>query len=93
MKDGFKFKIGRDDGCHIKINNQTLGDRHSEIMYKDGNFQFRNKSQKYVSWLRLSPKSLPSQNFKIDVGDIFRLSSRKSFLIEGIVNSFEKNKT
>lgn len=89
LKEGYKIKIGRSDKCNIQVNNNTLADRHSEICYKDCTFYFKNCSMKYMSWLRLSPKSIRSENFKIIKGDIFRLSSKKSFLVESIVDDIK----
>lgn len=46
-----------------------------------------------MSWLRLSPKSVKSEAFKLEVGDIFRLSSKKSYIVESITNELLKFQT
>jgi hypothetical protein len=29
LKEGFKFKVGKSDLCHVKINNPALADKHA----------------------------------------------------------------
>lgn len=82
LKEGFKIKIGKSDQANIKINNSTMADKHAEIYYKECCFYFKGCHQSLPSWQKLSPKSVKSEPFKLKPGDIFRLSGKKSFLVD-----------
>lgn len=82
LKEGFKIKIGRSEKCHIRINIPSIAEKHSEISYKNGEFYFKNFHTSLSSWHRLSPKAVRSDPIRLCKGDIFRLSSKKSFLVE-----------
>jgi hypothetical protein len=90
LNEGFKIKVGKSDPCHIRINSPNIADKHSEIYYKDHNFYFKNCHPNYTSWIRLSQKSMPSDIFRLSVGEIFRLSSKKVFTVENITNELTK---
>lgn len=82
VRDNFKIKIGKSENCHFRIDIPSLAEKHAEIYYRDGVFSFRDCSGfSSGCWRRLSQRSIRSEGFKLSKGDIFRLSSKKSFYI------------
>jgi hypothetical protein len=56
--------------------------KHAFIKYEGQKFWFIDRNSSSGSWLRLSHKSMKSEGYKLSIEDIFRISYKKSFIIE-----------